>query len=637
MIKRILMCVLAVMMLCTSVLAVAEEPAALKEIVVGATTQMDGYFFTDRWSANTADIDVRTLLHGYSTVAVGRSGVYQLDQTAIAHTELTEDENGNKTYEFSINPDLKYSDGSAVTAKDYLFSAMLLSSPAMTEMSGSQGGLPQIMGYEDYAAGKTEIFSGLHLVEDGVFSMTISAEYLPYFYELMYVNVTPYPMAVLAPDFAIRDDGEGAYIVYTGEEENAPDLTEVLKQTILGDGDGYLYNPQVISGPYVLTGYDAENNTASFAKNDYYLGNYEGALPAIDRIQFVNVANDEIVNKLVSGEIDIANKVTDGEVIDAALEIVNGDSGALRSASYLRSGYGFIAFACEDEVTGSEAVRKAVALLTDADAYVSDFLKTYGLRTYGHYGLGQWMVTGNMQALEQLPTYDFDAYEAIALLEADGWNLNENGEPFGGNDAVRYKKTEDGKLLKLELKWAALKDNTGCAKLQEYTVESLVAAGFSVKIDEMTFTEMTDIYYRRVERSHNMFYLASNFGLVYDPYYTFNGAEVYQGVENTTGIADETLLQLADDLRRTPVGANDEYQEKWLKLQQRYAELLPTYPLYSNVYFDVYNPWIYNYNPDIYHSWATAIVYADWIDPAQQPDVYADLQQAADGEMIVIE
>ena len=108
MIKRILMCVLAVMVFMTGTFAMAEEPAAAerKEVVIGNTTQMAGYFFTDQWSANTADIDVRALLHGYSTVAIGDSGIYQMDETAVAHVEMTDDEAGNRTYEFSINPDL---------------------------------------------------------------------------------------------------------------------------------------------------------------------------------------------------------------------------------------------------------------------------------------------------------------------------------------------------------------------------------------------------------------------------------------------------------------------------------------------------------------------------------------------------
>ena len=168
MIKRMLICVLAVMMLLTSAVAMAEEPAAdaaAKEDVVGATTQMDGYFFTDLWSANTADIDVRALLHGYSTVAIGQSGTYQLDQTVISHAELTEDGSGNKTYVFSINPDLTFSDGSPLTAQDYVFSALLLSSPIMRELGATQGGLPQNEGYVEYAAGEAEIFSCVHLLK----------------------------------------------------------------------------------------------------------------------------------------------------------------------------------------------------------------------------------------------------------------------------------------------------------------------------------------------------------------------------------------------------------------------------------------------------------------------------------------
>jgi len=623
MIKRMLMCLLAVMVFMTGTFAMAEEPAATerKEVVIGNTTQMAGYFFTDQWSANTADIDVRTLLHGYSTVAIGDSGIYQMDETAVAHVEMTDDEAGNRTYEFSINPDLKFSDGTPVTAQDYLFSVLMLSSPVMEELGATKGGFPQLVGYDAYNQGKAEAFSGVRLINEGVFSLTIHNSFLPYFYEMMYVNVTPYPMAVLAPDFEVKDDGNGAYIAYVGEavEGGAPVLKDVLAKTVLGDGAGYLYNPTVVSGPYTLTGFDAATGTATFEKNQYYLGNFEGVVPTIDGITFVKVTNDEIVEKLNNGEIDIANKITDAEVIDQLLpEVYDDEAGNLDSSAYLRSGYGFIAFACEDAVTGSENVRKAVALLTDAENYVFDFLGNYGLRTYGHYGLGQWMAVSAMEVLDDLlPYYNFDPSGAAVLLEADGWVLDENGDTWEAGE-IRHKKLEDGSLLKLELNWAALENNTGCEKLQKYTVENLKAAGFELNVDEMSFVDMTDIYYRRTERTHNMFYLASNFDTVYDPYYSFHPGEEYQGVRNTTGINDELLLEMADKLRTTEVGANDQYLAKWLELQIRYAQILPTYPLYSNAYFDVYTNWLVDYNPNVYHTWSTAIVYADLVDPAEQ-------------------
>lgn len=622
MIKRIALCVLAVMVFITGTCAMAEAPAAeeRKEVVVGATTQMTGYFFTDQWSGNTADFDVRSLLHGYSTVAVGNSGIYQMDGTAVAHVEMTSDEAGNVTYEFSINPDLKFSDGSAVTAQDYLFSVLMLSSPVMEELGATKGGFPQLAGYDAYNQGKSEVFAGVRLINEGVFSLTIHNSYLPYFYEMMYVNVTPYPMAVLAPGFEVKDDGAGAYIAYAGEaaESGAPALKDVLAKTVLGDGAGYLYNPTVTSGPYTLTGFDAATGTATFEKNEYYLGNFEGAVPKIDGITFVKVTNEEMVEKLMSGEIDIANKVTDGDIVDELLPAVYAEDGTLDSSAYLRAGYGFLAFACEDEVTGSENVRKAVAMLTDADAFVEDFLGSYGLRTYGHYGLGQWMAVSAMEVLDDLlPYYDLDPAGAAALLEMDGWVLDENGESYEAGE-IRHKKLEDDSLVKLELDWAALENNTGCAKLQKYTVENLKNAGFEVNVEEMSFAEMTDIYYRRSERTHNMFYLASNFDLVYDPYFSFHPGAEYQGVRNTTGINDELLLEMAGNLRATEVGANDQYLAKWLELQIRYAQVLPTYPLYSNAYFDVFTNWLVDYSPNVYHTWSTAIVYADLVDPAEQ-------------------
>ncbi|MBE5772879.1 MAG: ABC transporter substrate-binding protein [Clostridiales bacterium] len=632
MIKRMMLCVLAVMVFMTGTFAIAEEPAAneSKEVVIGATTQMAGYFFTDLWSANTADMDVRALLHGYSTVAVGNSGIYQIDETAIANVEVKDDEAGNRTYEFSINPELKYNDGTPVTVQDYLFSVLMLSSPAMEELGAAKGGYPQLVGYEAYYAGESAAFSGVRMIDEDTFALTIDNSYLPYFYEMMYVNVTPYPMAVLAPEYAVKDDGEGAYIAYIGETE-APELADVLAKTVLGDA-GYLYAPAVTSGPYTLTGFDAATGTATFEKNEYYLGNYEGALPKIDAITFVKVTNDQIVEKLMNGEIDIANKITDGDIVDELLPEIYAEEGILDSNAYLRSGYGFLAFACEDAVTGSVNVRKAIAMLTDADAYVEDFLGNYGLRTYGHYGLGQWMAASAMESLDAiLPYYDLDASGAAALLAEDGWVLDEKGESYEAGE-IRHKELEDGSLLKLQVNWAALENNTGCAKLQEYTVENLKAAGFEVNVEEMSFVEMTDIYYRRAERTHNMFYLASNFDLVYDPYFSFHPGEEFQGVRNTTGVNDELLLEMAAKLRATEPGANEEYLAKWLELQITYAQILPTYPLYSNAYFDVFSNWIVDYMPNAYHSWASAIVYADVVDPAEQVE-----EITYEGEEVVIE
>lgn len=621
MMRRMLACVLAVLLVFTGTIAIAEAPSTEtpKEIVAATTTQLDGYFFTDQWSANTASMDIRSLIHGYSTMAIGYNSTYENDTTAVTKVDVKADKNGNKTYTFTLNKNLTYNDGSPLKAVDYVFSALLLSSPALGELGAAPGGFPAILGYEAYQAKETDVFQGVRLLKENMFSMTISAEYLPYFYEQMYVNVTPYPMAVLAPAFSVKDDGKGAYITYTGEGD-APALVDVLRSTVLNDGAGYLYNPQVTSGAYTLASYDAATHTAVLEKNEAYLGNWQGVTPKLDKVTYTSVTNDQIVPQLLAGKIDVVNKVTDGTIIFEGFEHTEAENSPLDRTAYARTGYGFISFSCEEAVTASQNVRQAIAYCTDADAYVTDFLKVYGMRVYGHYGIGQWMVGEVEEQLEELPQYEFDTAAAVQLLVQDGWTLNDKGEAFvEGTDTVRYKKLADDTLLKLELKWAMPENSTGAAKLKTYTVEHLQSAGFSVVVDEMAFTDLLNIYYRQSERTHNMFYLASNFDIVYDPYQAFSTEEAYQGVRNTTGIADETLMQLADDLRRTEPEDLEAYVAKWLALQTHYAQILPTYPLYSNIYVDFFTPWLYEYEPNIHSGFAESIIYADWMDPALQP------------------
>lgn len=66
--KKILTLLLALWML-TGCVAMA----AGNQLVVGSTTAMSGAFFTDLFGSNTADIDVRALLHGYNLMSWDRN------------------------------------------------------------------------------------------------------------------------------------------------------------------------------------------------------------------------------------------------------------------------------------------------------------------------------------------------------------------------------------------------------------------------------------------------------------------------------------------------------------------------------------------------------------------------------------
>ena len=57
------------------------------------------------------------------------------------------------------------------------------------------------------------------------------------------------------------------------------------------------------------------------------------------------------------------------------------------------------------------------------------------------------------------------------------------------------------------------------------------------------------------------------------------------------------------------------YEQNWLAFQQRFNEVLPTLPLYSNVYFDFHTDWLQNYAPNNYSGWPAAILYAYYAEP----------------------
>lgn len=559
-------------------------PEEMTKLVVGSTTEMSGNFLGDIWGNNTADIDVRTLLHGYDVVAWTQEAMYTINPSVVLSATVVDDREGNRTYVMELRRGLMYNDSTPITARDYVFSLLLRGAPQIKAIGGETSGVSHILGYDDYANGTTPYFSGVRFLNNFSFSITIKAEYLPFFYELTMLSTVPYPISVIAPGCTVADDGNGAYVTNADAAVAEPVFTpELLKETLLAPETGYVSHPTVSSGPYRLTSYDEEARVAQFEINEYYLGNYEGQKPVIPELEYRQVSNEEAIGKLLSGEIGLLNKGTDSEVIAAGLEQFAQD--ALGSQNYPRSGLGFISFACEQGPAQFEAVRKAVAYALDRDAMTADFTGNYGQTVDGYYGFGQWMVqmvNGTLShlaegetetaaqtqawgelSLEGLEHYTKDLEKAEALLVADGWTLNEKGEAFAkGTDAVRYKDV-DGELMRLSLKWAKLPDNRAADLLEEALVEPLAAIGMEILAEEVPFSQLLRHYYRQDARTYDMFYMATNFVLVFDPYAIYNAGEDYNGaLMNTTGYVDKNLQKLALDMRQTEVGDYLSYCKK---------------------------------------------------------------------------
>lgn len=504
--KKILTLLLALWML-TGCVAMA----AGNQLVVGSTTAMSGAFFTDLFGSNTADIDVRALLHGYNLMSWDHeTGTYQINDSVVAGMAVSRDAQNNRVYTFDLYGDLKFSDGSAITAKDYAFSILLTASPELAKLGGQSAAVGAILGMDAYQSGKSSVLRGVRLLSDTQMSITISKAYEPYFYEMALFDYSPYPISVLAPGCKVVGTEKGVGIVNAGGTGTAIFTAGLLQKTILDAATGYMSHPSVVSGPYTLTSYDAQSGTASFAINPYYKGNEDGEKPTIETIVYRSVANDEAIDLLLSGEVDLLNKMVAADTISKGIQSTADQPFSV--ANYPRSGLSMISFSCERQTVSSKAVRQAIANCFDRDA------------------------------------------------------------------------------------------------LNATLTENLAAIGVRLTVKAVPMNELLDIYYRRVERDCDMIYLATNFGTVFDPSTTYSTDAAYVKTVNRTGIRDKKLAQLAVDMRKTEPGDVLSYCQKWVAFQERWTEVLPAIPVYSNVYFDFYTTRLQNYRVTENQTWTQAIV-----------------------------
>ena len=132
-----------------------------------------------------------------------KEGAYTWNDTVVDSHEETLNEDGTLTYTIKIKDDLKFSDGSAITAKDYIASTMASYTPVYTEAASRETNGRTTVGWEGAyqlytgpgSEEGTKELSGLHLIDDYTFSITVTADYANYFYKIIYGGFDAQPAA----------------------------------------------------------------------------------------------------------------------------------------------------------------------------------------------------------------------------------------------------------------------------------------------------------------------------------------------------------------------------------------------------------------------------------------------------------
>lgn len=646
--KKFLALLLAVVMVLTMVACGEGKKKADGQVVIGTSTEASGDWAYSAFvrNPNATDNEVVKLTDDMNTIDTDQHGDYVINKTVVKSYERIEEENGNVTFKFVINDGLKFNNGEAVTAENFVAWTMFLVSPAGKEMGVVSAIYNMLPGGLAYRNGETNVLSAVRLYDEKTFSITIAkigedgeTSYLPYYYDLGYgamqaVNLTYW----FGEGWSVKDDGEGVYFVNAdGKEFTAETVGETVTAGRFATGN------RVTAGPYNLVSYDQSSSEIVLEVNENYNGNFEGQKPGIQKLVIVKTSDDTVMDMISTGQIQIYSGIADGAQVNAVLDLIEAGTIDSSPSQYDRAGYGYFGFACDFGPTQFTEFRQAIAYLLDRVEFAQTFCKGWGSVVHGPYCTA-FTMTAKTDIEKKINHYDYNPEKAVELLKQAGFVYNADGSDYvDGSGEVRYAKVTEEQaryyesfnkvladgtiLMPATLNWASSEGNSVSALLTTMLASSdaTKAAGVSIVKTEMTFPSLLSYMYRQEMNgavgdfsvpTYNMFNLATGYnGGVYDEAYNWTTDPEYieQGY-NVQHLYDKELDKLSMDMvYGVEPGDEATYLSLWEKYIIRWNELLPMVPLYSNIYVTVYPNTIDNYAEDSFWGFERAILYANWV------------------------
>ena len=496
-------------------------------IILGNTTDLSGKF---RYAAfggsnpGAADLDVQNLSTGLETVATTKEGGFEWNPTVVKSHEETMNEDGTRTYTVTIYDDLKLSDGTPVTVKNYVVFPMVFSSPVAVAAAGKDHqsgmtleGFKTFNTYDGTEGSGTKELAGLRMIDDYTYSITVSADYANYFYAISYAGLSAYDVSLWIGDADVKDDGNGVYFTddFYAKKDDKYVMADHIVESSLNTDTTYPY-----SGPYMVTSYDSADKSAVLELNPNFKGNYEGVKPTIAKVVYKKIVSSTQLEDLKAGTLDVIAGITGGDETNEALALADGSDGKYVYTHYSRAGYGKLGFRADYGPAQFTEVRQAIAYCMDRAKFAKDFTGGYGGVVDGPYYSGSWMYKAAVDQGMILNAYATSVDSAIEVLTEGGWVYDAEGNDYV--EGVRYKKipgdiatendinykSKDGAYvttkvgddyyMPLVLNWYGTTDNPFTDQLMTgfASNDNVIAAGFNVQYTIGDFSPMLDELYQ---------------------------------------------------------------------------------------------------------------------------------------------
>lgn len=286
----------------------------------------------------------------------------------------------NRIFTIKINPKVKWTDGTPVTADDVVFTFNAYTNPKTSYRDPSAYGV--IVGTNTAGLlpeGETTL-SGVKKIDN--YTLTVEVKY-PITLDIF--NLTIGSIRTLPKHIA-----------------EPAGLENLLKSDLL-------QNPKVTNGPFKFKEYVPGQYLAFTANPDYFLG-----APKLDELNFKILPGTQITAQLESGEVDINFPLVGN--------IPNDDYDRIRSLTNIHTKQGLpsniqVVF-LNSKVIDNLKVRQAISLAIDRESILKNVLK-------GEAYISRTPVTNQIQYWNEgaaRPVYDLE--RAKQLISESGWDLS---------------------------------------------------------------------------------------------------------------------------------------------------------------------------------------------------------------------
>lgn len=338
------------------------------------------YFQQNGWDGNVTSVIFASLV---STDKQGKPTPELAEKWDVSSDQLT--------YTFHLRKDLKFSDGSPLTADDVAFTLTLLHDKAYEgEIDISQYA---VKGGKDYKEGKATSIEGIQVVDPQTIKITTE-------------KVNSQTLTALGGPVLSK--------VYYGKGYKQNTSLDYLKE---------LYGKPIAAGPYKFEKYIPGQEVRFVANENYYAGK-----PKIPNFIYKITAGDTKLQLFQTGEVDYTGLGTGDEIFEQAkgLQFANIQIETAASFSYIYMNN-------NKPYLKDKKVRQALIYGLDRKKYVDTALKGYGTVANVPIHPTSWAYTE-----EGVNKYEYDKEKAKKLLDEAGWKV--------GSDGIREK---DGQKLKL--------------------------------------------------------------------------------------------------------------------------------------------------------------------------------------------